>query len=185
MKRAVLAECFDSQFVLIDVQDKLCSAMPAPALQEMLKNCGILLQAANLLNIPVLYTEQYPKGLGATLPELAQWLSPASRVEKTCFSCCEESAFSDQLDDTRSQVVLAGMEAHICILQTALQLQAMGRQVFVVEDAVISRNPANHANAMARLRDGGVIVSNTESMVFEWLKVAEGEAFKQISRLVR
>lgn len=185
MKRALLADRFDSQFVLIDIQEKLCSAMPAPALQAMLRNCGILLQAANLLDVPAIHTEQYPKGLGATLPELAQWLSPMTRVEKTCFSCCEESAFSDQLDDTRIQIVLAGMEAHVCILQTALQLHEMGRQVFVVEDAVISRNSAHHANAMARLRDRGVIISNTESVVFEWLKVAEGDAFKQIARLIR
>lgn len=185
MKRVALAERYNSQVVLIDVQEKLCTAMPEPALQAMLRNCGILLQAANLLNVPAIYTEQYPKGLGATLPELAQWLNTETRVEKTCFSSCEESAFCDQLDDTRNQIVLAGMEAHICVLQTALQLQDMGRQVFVVEDAVLSRNPANHANAMARLRQAGVIVTNTESMVFEWLKVAEGDAFKQIARLIR
>jgi nicotinamidase-related amidase len=154
-------------------------------LQAVLGNCGILLQAAKLLNVPSLYTEQYPKGLGATMPELAQWLLPSARVEKTCFSCCEESAFSDQLDDTRNQIVLAGMEAHICILQTALQLQEMGHQVFVVEDAVLSRNPLNHANAMSRLRHAGVVVSNTESVVFEWLKVAEGDVFRQIVKLIR
>ena len=77
------------------------------------------------------------------------------------------------------------MEAHICILQTALQLQESGRQVFVVEDAVLSRREANKQNALARLRQAGVIVTNTESVVFEWLKVAEGDAFKQISKLVR
>jgi nicotinamidase-related amidase len=81
--------------------------------------------------------------------------------------------------------MLAGMEAHICVLQTALQLQESGKQVFVVEDAVISRDPANKTNALLRLRQAGVIVSNTESVVFEWLKVAEGDAFKQISRLIR
>jgi nicotinamidase-related amidase len=77
------------------------------------------------------------------------------------------------------------MEAHICVLQTALQLQATGRQVFVVEDAVLSRKPDNKANALARLRQAGVIVTSTESVAFEWLRVAEGDAFKQISRLVR
>lgn len=185
MKPAPLADRFDSQFVLIDVQEKLCAVMPEEALQAMLRHCSILLQAAQILEVPGIYTEQYPKGLGPTVPHLQTWLPSTARVEKTCFSCCEESAFSDQLDDTRSQIVLAGMEAHICVLQTALQLQEMGRQVFVVEDAVLSRSPANHANAMARLRQAGITVTNTESVLFEWLKVAEGDAFKQIARLIR
>lgn len=185
MKPGLVSDRLDSRLVLIDVQEKLCAAMPQPALQTLLKNCDILLQAAQLLDIPALHTEQYPKGLGTTLPALAQRLDPAMRVEKTCFSCCEESAFANLLDDMRNQIVLTGMEAHICILQTALQLKENGHQVFVVEDAVLSRNPANHANAMARLRQAGVVVSNTESVVFEWLKVAQGDAFKQISRLLR
>ena len=185
MSRTHLAERTDSQLVLIDAQEKLCAVMPADALPAVLRNCSILLQAARLLDVPAIHNEQYTRGLGATLPELAQWLPAETRVEKTCFSCCQESAFCDQLDDTRRQVVLAGMEAHICVLQTALQLQEKGRQVFVVEDAVISRNPAHHANAMSRLRHAGVIVSNTESVVFEWLKVAEGDAFKQIASLIK
>ena len=185
MKRPLLADRFDSQFVLIDVQEKLSSVMPETALQTMLRNCSFLLQAAKWLEVPVIHTEQYPKGLGPTLPHLQTWLNAEARVEKTCFSCCEESAFCDRMDDTRQQFILAGMESHICVLQTAIQLQEMGRQVFVVEDAVISRNPAHHANAMARLREAGVIVTNTESVMFEWLKVAEGDVFKQVSRLIR
>lgn len=185
MNRATLADRADSQLVLIDTQEKLCAVMPGAVLPAVLRNCSILLQAAKLLDIPTVHTEQYPKGLGATLPELAQWLPAGTCIEKTSFSCCEESAFCDHLDDTRRQVILTGMEAHVCVLQTALQLQEMGRQVFVVEDAVISRNPAHLANAMARLRQAGVIVSTAESVVFEWLKVAEGDAFKQIARLIR
>lgn len=171
--------------MIVDVQDKLCGAMEPEALQAVVKNYSILLQAAKLLEIPVIYTEQVPAKLGATLPQLLSWLSPATRVEKSCFSCCEESAFCALLTESRPQVVLAGMEAHICIVQTALQLQQLGRQVFVVEDAVISRNPANKANALDRLRQAGIVVSNTESVIFEWLEVAEGEIFRQLSRLVR
>lgn len=159
--------------------------MPEEALQAVVKNCGILLQAAALLEIPALYTEQYPKGLGHTVSALMPWLTPQMRVEKTAFSSCEEPTFCRQLTSDRPQIVLAGMEAHICILQTALQLHEMGRQVFVAEDAVLSRNAAHKANALDRLRQAGVIVSNTESIVFEWLGKAEGDAFKQISRLVR
>ncbi len=171
--------------MIVDVQDKLCGAMEPEALQAVVKNCSILLQAARLLEIPAIYTEQVPAKLGATLPQLLSWLSPATRVEKSCFSCYEESAFCAQLMESRPQVVLAGMEAHVCIVQTALQLQQMGRQVFVVEDAVISRSPANKANALDRLRQAGIVVSNTESVIFEWLEVAEGEIFRQLSRLVR
>lgn len=174
-----------SQLVVIDVQQKLAAAMPPEAMQAVTRNCGILLQAAGLLDIPALYTEQYPKGLGPTVPELMPWLKPAMQVEKTVFSCCAEPRFCRQLTGDRRQVVLAGMEAHICILQTALELQQMGRQVFVAEDAVLSRKPEHKANALSRLRHAGVIVSNTESIVFEWLGRAEGEAFKEISRLIR
>lgn len=180
-----LANRTGSQLVVVDVQEKLCTAMVPALLAPMLKNCSILLQAARLLEVPVIHTEQYPKGLGPTLQELTPWLTPESRVEKTSFSCCDSPDFCTLLDDAREQVILAGMEAHICILQTALHLQALGRQVFVVKDAVISRNPASHANAMARLRQAGIVVSNTESLLFEWLRVAEGDAFRQISRLVR
>jgi nicotinamidase-related amidase len=90
-----------------------------------------------------------------------------------------------QLSRDRSQIVLAGMEAHICILQTALDLMAAGKQVFVAEDAIISRSPSNKANAVARMRETGCIISNTESIVFEWLGRAEGDAFKKINQLIR
>ena len=174
-----------SQLVLIDIQEKLCGAMEDQPLRSLLRNCDILLQASELLDVPVIHTEQYPKGLGSTHAELAVRLDAASRVEKTCFSCCDERAFLDSLTSERSQIILAGMEAHICVLQTALQLQRMGYQVFVAEDAVISRSADHKRNALERLRQAGIIVSNTESVVFEWLGVAEGDAFKTISRLIR
>lgn len=185
MKPALLCDKSLDQLVIVDMQERLCGAMDQAALRDIVRNCGILLQAAKLLEIPAIHTEQYPQGLGKTLPELSPWLPPEGRVEKTCFSCCEESDFGAKLDDTRSQVVLAGTEAHVCILQSALQLQEMGHGVFVVEDAVISRNPANKANALERLRQAGVVVTSTESVVFEWLKVAEGVAFKQIAQLIK
>ena len=185
MSTTFTAESRTSQLVIVDVQEKLCGAMQADALHGMLRNCAILLQAAHLLEVPVIHTEQYPKGLGTTHVDLGSWLDSGSRVEKTCFSCCDESAFRNKLHGDRSQLVLVGMETHICVLQSALGLQQMGHQVFVAEDAVLSRNPANNANALDRMRQAGIIISNTESIVFEWLKVAEGDAFKQISRLIR
>jgi nicotinamidase-related amidase len=174
-----------SHLAIIDVQEKLCGAMSAEPLEAVLRNCAILLQAAALLEIPALHTEQYPKGLGHTHPDLAQWLDKKPRIEKTTFSSCDEPKFCRQLTSDRPQVILAGMEAHICILQTALALQEMGRQVFIAEDAVLSRSACNKANALSRLRHAGVTVSNTESIVFEWLGKAEGDIFKQITRLIR
>lgn len=154
-------------------------------MQQVVKNCAVLLQSASLLEIPSIYTEQYPKGLGSTVPALLELLQPNQRVEKTVFSCAKEPTFNRKLTSDRPQIILAGMEAHICILQTALDLQNSGHQVFVVEDAVISRNPHHKANALQRLRSAGVIISNTESVVFEWLGAAEGDHFKAISKLIR
>jgi nicotinamidase-related amidase len=174
-----------SQLVIIDTQTKLITAMQPEALQASIKNTGILAQAAKLLSVPTMITEQYPKGLGNTVPELLAILPNVKAVEKLTFSCLAEPTFSRQLTRDHSQIVLAGMEAHICVLQTALDLIKAGKQVFVAEDAVISRNPANKANALARMREAGCIISNTESIVFEWLGKAEGDAFKTISKLIR
>lgn len=173
-----------SQLIIIDMQTRLLSAMPQESMQAVVKNCGILAQAAAMLEVPMLLTEQYPQGLGNTTPELLAFLPNIKPVEKLSFSCMAESKFSRQLTRDHSQVIIAGMEAHICVLQTALDLQN-SKQVFLAEDAIISRNPANKANAIARMRDAGCIISNTESIVFEWLGKADGEAFKVISKLIR
>ena len=174
-----------SQLILIDMQTRLTGVMPLDAAQAVIKNSGILAQAALMLEVPVIATEQYPKGLGRTVPELLTLLPNIKPVEKMTFSCMAEPKFTRHLTRDHSQIVLAGMEAHICVLQTAMSLIAAGKQVFVAEDAIISRNPVNKANALARMRDVGCIISNTESIVFEWLGHAEGDAFKAISKLIR
>jgi nicotinamidase-related amidase len=174
-----------SQLIIVDVQTRLTTAMPEDAIKAVIKNCGILAQAAGMLEVPVAITEQYPTGLGNTVPELLAFLPNVKPVDKITFSCMAEPKLSRQLTRDHAQIILAGMEAHVCVLQTAMDLIAAGKQVFVVEDAIISRNPANKANALARMRDAGCIVSNTESIVFEWLGRAEGDAFKAISKLIR
>lgn len=174
-----------SQLVFIDMQTRLSAVMPTDPVQSVIKYSRILAQSAELLDVPVLITEQYPKGLGNTLPELAESLQQAAVIEKTAFSCLAEPRFERHLTRDRSQIILAGMEAHICVLQTALDLVASGKQVFVVEDAVISRNPAHKSNAISRMREAGCIITNTESVVFEWLGKAEGDVFKAISKLIR
>ncbi|MES2636824.1 MAG: isochorismatase family protein [Pseudomonadota bacterium] len=174
-----------SQLIIVDMQDKLAHIMPLEQMQLTTRNCNILVQAANLLSIPIVVTEQYPQGLGATLPEISQQLNPNKPIAKTAFCATGEAKFNQQLHRDQSQIVLTGMEAHICVLQTALSLMQMGKQVFVAEDAIISRNPANKANAIARMREAGCIITNTESIVFEWLGNANHQAFKAVSKLIR
>lgn len=173
-----------SQLIVVDMQTRLRTVMQQDAMQATIKNCELLATAAKILEVPVVVSEQYPKGLGNTVPELLALLPDIKPVEKTTFSCSAEPKFSRQLTVDRPQIILAGMEAHICVLQTALDLQNT-KQVFVAEDAIISRNPANKANALARMRDAGCIITNAESIVFEWLGKAEGDAFKAISKLIK
>ena len=174
-----------SQLVLIDMQVKLASVMPAEALQSVVNNTAILVQAAQLLQVPILVTEQYPQGLGETLPEIKQFLPTNKPIAKTAFSACSEPKFNQLLHRDNSQIVLAGMEAHVCVLQTALALLQDSKTVFVVEDAILSRSPANKTNALARLRDAGCVITNTESVVFEFVSNANHEAFKVISKLIK
>lgn len=175
-----------SALLVIDVQTRLAAAMPAEARARALRNSAILVEAAQTLNVPVLHTEQYPRGLGPTEPELAQRLSAAQRLEKTAFSCCGAAGFdAAACADGRTQWILCGMEAHVCVLQTAIELHARGLAVFVVDDAVCSRTDANHANAVSRLRQAGIVVSNTESVVFEWLRDATDPQLKALSALIR
>lgn len=185
--RTALCQAQSSQLVLIDTQERLAAAMPEPTRSAVVHAASLLLQGARHLDIPVLVTEQYPRGLGPTVPELAAHLpDTAPPVAKTAFSCCAADGFVPALEGSgRRQVVIAGMETHICVLQTAIELRARGYHVFVVEDAVCSRHAVHGANALRRLRDAGVIVTNSESVLFEWLRDSRHEHFKAISALIR
>ncbi|MBL1319526.1 MAG: hydrolase [Methylophaga sp.] len=175
----------NSLLVLIDIQQRLLSAMPEHAGEAMVHQAAVLGQAANKLNIPVMVTEQYPEGLGETVEALQSQVSFPEKIEKTCFSCADSNNFMSSLRTShRRQVILTGMETHICVLQTALALIAQGFQVFVVEDAICSRTQQNQDNALHRLRQAGVIITNTESVLFEWLSDAKHPAFKTLSKLI-
>ncbi|HKK14270.1 MAG TPA: hydrolase [Gammaproteobacteria bacterium] len=182
-----LARADTGALVVIDVQERLAGAMDPADRTRVLRNAAILLQAAGLLEVPTVVTQQYPKGLGPTEPELAAHIPDhATRLDKTAFSCCGADGFTAALSAAgRPQVVLAGMETHVCVLQTALELDARGYRVFVVGDACCSRDPANADNARDRLRQAGVVVTNTESLLFEWLGDARHEQFKALSALLR
>ncbi len=183
----MLARATDSVLVIVDLQERLAAAMVPAVRAGVIRNARILLEAATRLGIPVLVTEQYPKGLGPTTAQVGEMLPAGTpRFEKTSFSCASTEPFSKALEDSgRTQVILAGMEAHVCVLQSALELRAVRQGVFVIEDACCSRNREHHANAMCRLRTAGVLVTNTESVVFEWLRDARHEHFKAISALLR
>lgn len=184
---SMLARAADSVLVIIDLQERLAAAMNPAVRASVIRNVRILLGAATRLGVPTLVTEQYSKGLGPTAAPVVEMLPEGTpRLEKTCFSCVGAAAFSTALEQSgRTQVILAGMEAHVCVLQSALELQAARHDVFVVEDACCSRNQEHHANAMHRLRAAGVVATNTESVVFEWLRDARHEHFKEVSALLR
>lgn len=184
---SLLCHSETSQLVVIDIQERLASAMPEKAVARVMDNTAVLLQAAKLLGVAVTRTEQYPKGLGETKPEISQHLdSKSACIEKTCFACTGSSDFTNRLSITRRpQIILTGMETHVCVLQTAIELHEQGFQVFVVEDAVCSRNKHRHKNAIARMRQASVIITNTESVVFEWLRDAKHEHFKAIAKLIK
>jgi isochorismate hydrolase len=182
-----LCNAENSCLVLIDIQTRLTSAMPVKVLARLKRNINILLQSAKTLCIPVLSTEQYPEGLGPTEPEIVELLPDNTlRFEKTCFSCTGARQFLKHLkEDGRKQVILVGIEAHVCVLQTAIQLIAEGYHVFVVADGICSRQRDNYEASLNRMSRAGVTICNTESVLFEWLRDAKHEHFKKLSRLLR
>jgi len=175
-----------AMLVVIDVQEKLCLAMDQAVLGKLTRNIGILLDSAAELKLPVLVTEQYVKGLGATLPELKEKGASAPCYEKMTFSCCGSSEFVDAIKASgRTQVIVTGMEAHVCVLQTVLELREAGFDVHLVKDAVMSRNKQNWQTAVEGMVLAGAIPTSTESAMFQLLKVAGTEEFKKLSKLVR
>lgn len=170
----------DSVVLVIDIQERLLPAMVDA--DSLLERTGTLLQCAQLLDVPILATEQYPKGLGPTVQSVASHLE--GTVEKTVFSAF--SPLQEQLDALgRRTLVIVGMEAHVCVLQTAMDAMDAGYSTHIVSDAVASRSDANKALALARCRQSGSIITCVESVAFEWLETASAEPFRAVSRLLR
>lgn len=180
----MLIEAGRSCLLVVDVQDKL--APTVDACQRVLANLAILIKAAQRLGVPTLVSEQYPKGLGGTVDEIAALVGAQDVMDKVHFSCLGDDALARRLRGLdRSQVVVAGLEAHICVLQTALELIAEGRTVFVVADATSSRTPANHRAALDRLGAAGAGIVTTEMVVFEWLGRAGTPEFKELLEKIK
>ena len=168
-----------SALVLIDFQERLFPHVHEH--QRVLARVDLLIFAANLLHIPILLTEQYPKGLGRTIEEIRQALPDAKPLEKMDFSCVPAPGFCKNLSALhRDQIVLTGIETHVCVAQTALDLSAQGEHVFVVADATASRRPLDAQTALQRLYRDGLTIVTAESVVFEWLRRAGTEEFKAL-----
>lgn len=170
--------------VLIDFQERLFPAMhdKEKLLQSVLK----LIRGAKVLGVPIILTEQYPKGLGPTVPEIKELLPGIKPVEKVSFDCCDEAAFVTSLESLkRKQVLIAGIEAHICVYQTAMALLRSGYQVQVVGDCISSRDPEDRLVSLFRMGAGGISPTTLEMALFELLKVARGDKFKEISNIVK
>lgn len=185
-KHPNLCNADNSLLCVIDIQTKLIDAMPKADAEEVLANSHRLIEAASILNIPILLTEQYPKGLGPTDPSIGKNLPENTQVfDKTGFSCCAAEGFCLALESNkRQQVILIGQESHVCVLQTALELIQRAYQVYVVEDAVCSRNAEHKFFTMNRMQQLGITIINHESILFEWLQGAEHPDFKTIATLL-
>jgi nicotinamidase-related amidase len=172
----------ESVLVVVDLQEKLLAKMPGAG--ALVHSVGFLIDVAEALNVPVRATEQYPNGLGPTTPQIAQrFRQPV--LAKTSFSCCGAPGFLDELKTLgRSAVTLVGMEAHVCVAQTALDLLAAGFQVLLPHDAVSSRHSIDQEVALRRLQQAGVTVTTAEAVAFDWTGDANHPAFKAVSKLV-
>ena len=180
----MLIQIAQSQLMIIDVQDRLAAAMYDK--EEMVQNCGRLLEAARLADVPVTISEQYPQGLGETVAPLREKAGGVERFAKVEFSCIRNEPIRAALGShARPQLILCGIEAHVCVLQTAIEAKVEGYDVFVVVDATASRKPESREIAMQRLNAAGVGVVTTEMVVFEWIGSASSPHFKALSKLIR
>jgi nicotinamidase-related amidase len=174
----------DCCLVVIDVQGKLAHLMADK--ESLFKNIRILIQAAKILEIPILWCQQVPEALGPTVPQIAELLADQEPINKASFSCWGQEEFTEILNSLeREQLLLCGIETHVCVYQTAMDLMEEGLDVTVVADAVSSRTEQNKQLALTRLSDEGAGIGTTEMVLFELLKTSEHPQFREIAKLVK
>jgi len=174
----------DSAGLIIDIQGKLFPHMDQN--EALLRKCSILIEGLKVLDIPLLLTEQYPKGLGSTIEEISGLITQETAIEKIAFSCCDEAAvMQNAILQKRRTIIICGIEAHVCVLQTVVDLHAAGYRAVVVEDCISSRNRNDKQMAVERMRTEGAVITTCESILFELARVAGTDEFKAISRLVK
>lgn len=176
----MLMNAHDSALLVIDVQERLLPHIHD--WQRVLENVEWLVRVAQKIGVPVMATEQYPKGIGHTHAELAALLPKGSVGEKMHFSCVAGRCLTSLPGHERRQMVVCGIESHVCVLQTVLDLKQHGKEVYVVEDSVGSRNPADKALALERMRAHGIDVVSREMVAFEWLHEAGTPLFKEVNQ---
>ncbi len=174
-----------SRLLIVDIQEKLVSALAEEDQDRLVDTCRFLCEGARLLGVPTTATEQYPQGLGSTVASLAPYAE--SRPSKQRFSAvdCTGWPTAAEATDDRFQIVVAGLETHICVLQTVLDLLAFGYQTYVVIDAVACRGGIDHGVAIERMANSGAIITTAESVLFEWCETADAAEFKLLSSLVK
>ncbi len=179
-----MLELDNTVLVIIDVQGKLAALMHDR--ERLFKNLSRLIEGAQVLHVPILVTEQYPKGLGETASELKALMPTIQPIEKISFSCMGEEKFVQALESTkREQILVAGIESHICVYQTVSDMLAEGFEVHCVTDAISSRTQENREIGLTRMKEEGAILTSTEMCLFELLKIAGTSSFKAISALVK
>ena len=169
--------------LVVDIQERLAPAMPEAVLQQVIRNSTILIDAARRLGLPIVVSQQYPKGLGPTLPAIEQALAGAEKLHR--FDKLEFSAAPGTPNVGRDQWIVCGMEAHVCVYQTARGLVARGWQTHVVADAICSRTKANWKIGRKLIEHAGAIVTSTEVCVFDLLERAGSDDFKALSKLIK
>ncbi|MDD2494804.1 MAG: hydrolase [Tissierellia bacterium] len=173
----------DAVLMIVDIQGKLTVAMEYG--KDVIKNTNVLVQAAKSFEFPIIITEQYPKGLGSTVEELKNELEGYPVFSKTSFTAITEEVKEELKKLGRKQIIITGMETHVCVYQTVRDLLSMGYDVFVAIDAVCSRTHDNFMNGLLLINELGAVVSNTESILFDIIKDSSSPLFKELSKLIK
>ena len=170
--------------LIIDIQEKL---FPVIAENEaLLRRCKILLEGLKILDIPTVFTQQYTKGLGPTLPEITSMYPDFRFIEKSSFSCLDDPEYHSLLEQSgRNTVIIAGIESHVCVLQTAVDLQEHGYFPVVISDCISSRSLSEKHIALNRFTSEGIRISTAESVLFELTRYSDAAEFKAISKIIK
>ena len=184
-----MLEIKNCSLIVVDVQGKLAQLMYEK--ESLFKNIQILIKTAKILNIPIIWCQQVPKAIGPTIPEIVELLPDVEPINKAAFSCCSDvdpagKQFNDKLNSLNvEQVIICGIETHICICQTALDLLRKGFDVNVIADAVSSRTLENKKIALKRLANEGCKIGSVEMALFELMKTAEHPNFREVAKLIK
>ncbi|MGE5893862.1 MAG: hydrolase [bacterium] len=174
----------ESMLIIIDIQERLAVAMEEK--DKVINNTKYLIELAKIYNIPIVLTEQYPKGLGQTVSEIKDVLLNYAPIEKLTFDCCGEGSYLKELKGiSRRKLIVTGMETHVCVLQTVLSLLNQGYDVHLVSDAVCSRDAGNRRTALDMLSNAGAVVTCTETVLFQIMKIAGTEEFRKIAKMIK